>query len=542
MTLIRRQDRVREKFIWGEYYKLKKEKNQKPPETPEQKKGRLAKAKWDYSYFCEYYFDEYCEVENAEYHNEIAHEILHNPKINLFNIIFRGGAKSTHVNLFTPIWLMLFHNQLNFMVLIGETLDKAKQLLGDLQHTFETNERLIEDFGELMSKGGDWKNGEFRTTNGSFFKALSIQQNIRGLRNFQYRPDYISVDDVEDRKKAKNQLLTLEKVDRLLGAVKGAFGKKRQRFIISNNFIHKKGILAHLLQKLKAKKRTKIIWRNAYVTPVESNKYLKSLVEDERVNITYKAPGAEDYTSTWEAMFSMEYWKEEEGEETNYAFIREMLNNPIEEGLIFLTKWFRELATPMNEWGKYEHIVGYGDLSYKRHGDFKAVAIVGLLKGKYYLLDVFVKQTIINEVAEYIYEIEAAKPSDTVIHWYVEGSFAQDGFVKDIDDYGLENYKKIIPIIADKRSKPDKYERIARLANLFQKLLFIFNRLLHDTTHMEEAKDQFTFFSKNSGYFDDLPDAVEGAIAIIDELVAKGEESDEIFSGDYGRSSERDNW
>lgn len=541
MTRIRRKNHRQEKKLWSDFYESQKKQHKEgEKETPELKKARLHKLKWDYNHFCEYYFDEYMDAKNAQYHEEIAYKILENEKINLFTIIHRKGAKSTHVNLFIPVWLQLFHKELFFMVLIGETIDKAKQLLKDLQNTFETNERLIEDFGELMSTGGDWKNGEFKTTNGTFFKAVSLGQNIRGLRNFQYRPDYISVDDVEDRAKAKNQFLVAEKVDRLLGAVKGSFGKKRQRFIICNNFIHKKGIIAHLIQKLKAKKRTKFVWRDAYVNPPENNKYLKALVEDERVDITYKAPGAKDYTSNWPSQFSMEYWKEEEGEDsTNYTFIREMLNNPVEEGLIFLTKWYREIATPMKDWGKFEKIVGYGDLSYKRHGDFKAVAVVGLLKGKYYLLDVFVKQTIINEVAEYIYEIEAAKPSDAVIHWYVEGSFAQDGFVDDIDDYGQENYGYVLDILPDESSKPDKYERVARLANLFQKLLFFFNSLLRDTIHMEEAKDQFTFFAKNSGYPDDLPDAVEGAITKIKELIRKGEESSEIFMGDYGTNQDR---
>lgn len=60
----------------------------------------------------------------------------------------RGHAKSTHMDIFTPLWLMFQTKRLiNFMVVVGKSEDSAIRLLGDIQAELEYNQRIISDFG-----------------------------------------------------------------------------------------------------------------------------------------------------------------------------------------------------------------------------------------------------------------------------------------------------------------------------------------------------------------------------------------------------------
>lgn len=61
----------------------------------------------------------------------------------------RGHAKSTHMDIFVPLWLMFQPKRLiNFMVVVGKSEDSATRLLGDIQAELEHNQRIIADFGK----------------------------------------------------------------------------------------------------------------------------------------------------------------------------------------------------------------------------------------------------------------------------------------------------------------------------------------------------------------------------------------------------------
>ncbi|NJL12444.1 MAG: hypothetical protein HC913_05265 [Microscillaceae bacterium] len=87
----------------------------------------------DYNAYVRYYFPSEVDCDRADYHLEIAYNLRDNEKINLLNVIYRGGAKSTHVNMKVPIWLIFFYDTIDFMILVSDTGDLSKNLLKAIQ-------------------------------------------------------------------------------------------------------------------------------------------------------------------------------------------------------------------------------------------------------------------------------------------------------------------------------------------------------------------------------------------------------------------------
>ncbi len=183
----------------------------------------------------------------AWYHLKSYEELYRKPFITQFRIIFRSGAKSVHSNVGNVLALKQA-GKLKFFLIVGINELRAKLLLADLQVQFESNQRLIKDFGPQISYG-NWADGMFETTDHCYFMALGIDQPFRGLRHYANRIDMASVDDVEDRKVAMNPRIVQERGEKILGDLVPAFGKNSQRMVISNNYITRTGIINYLLKK-----------------------------------------------------------------------------------------------------------------------------------------------------------------------------------------------------------------------------------------------------------------------------------------------------
>lgn len=454
-------------------------------ETKQEKQARLDNLKSNYRVFVRYYFPHYAESECADYHVEIAENLRDNKKINQINVIYRGGAKSTHVNLLIPCWLIFFYQQINLMVLVGENEQKASLLLRDIQSEMQYNQRIIADFESQMQQG-NWSDGEFRIKAGTLFKSLGINQDPRGLRNQQHRIDYISVDDIDTRKKANNQVIVAEQVSKILGALKGGFGRDSQRLVISNNLIHKQGILSNLIEKLKHSPRTKIVWANAI---------------------------DENGLPTWSARYSLEYWAEIKADTPPAEFEREFMNNPIEEGRIFNVEWLQ--YKPM-QYKEYERLICYGDLSYKAQGDYKAFVLVGQLKSseEIHILKTFIRKTTLQEVALWCYELRNKIADNIVIDFYIEANFIQDLMLDTFYEIG-KSQGKILNIRGDYRQKPEKFQRIEAMTLYFHRNLIFINQTEKENKDMRILIEQLLMFEKGSSVHDDAPDALEGAIYLL---------------------------
>lgn len=456
-------------------------------ETKVQKDARIKRLLGNYAKFFEYYFPHYCDdgkTACAPFHVEAANDLDQNDVIDLFCNWHRGAAKSTHCDIGIPIWLML-KGKLHFMLLMGYNVKKTIRLLGDIQSEFQYNQRIIQDFGKLHNHG-EWADGEFRTKKGVLFMAMSILQDPSGIRNTQYRPDYIAFDDFENLKKARNKALVKEAVHNILAGFKEAMHKGKQRCVYAQNRKVKNGILDGLLEAIGSFDTTKII----EVKPTDA-----------------------DGNPTWPARYTATYWADKKKNTTWRVWMCEYWLEPVEDGSIFLQQWIQWKEMPLSTWAEYDVIIGYGDLSYRANSDYKAIKIWGLkvAERQFHLLKSFVRQCDISVAADWVYDFdEICRENEAVINWFIEGNFIQDDFINDFDEEG-EKRGYFIPITADKRNKDNKFARIERTAAFYHRMQVYYNSLEKDNNDMKVAVDHLLAFEHGSGAPDDSPDADEGA-------------------------------
>ena len=470
-------------------------------EKPADKLERIKRLEKDYIKWFEYYFPNYAKKPCAPYHVELADTIIKNKICNVLGEIYRSGAKSVHLGMGIPLYLY-FTKDLFYMMLIGQTDPKAKKLIGKIQAQLKSNTRLINDYGKRFNYG-DWTNGDFTTTDGVKFKAMSIGQSPRGESEEENRPDYILLDDVDTKKRVKNDKLSREAYEWVWEDLKGTFdeGSERQRFIIANNNFHKNCIINLLkkeFQKINEKAKA-------------AKRKLKHFI------ITAKA--VKDLTSfepTWPQKTDAKYWREKYEETPYRSFMREYMHVHIQDGEMFKpeqVQWKRRL-----EWDKYDAMCFYGDLSYKDAGDYKAMILVGKAMREFHVLAAFVRQTSRTKVAKWLYDfVEKHDFLKQNCRYKIEGLFAQDEFVNDFDTEGDER-GWYVPVVADKKSKDGKFERIETMTDYFERGNVFFNDEFKESIDFDMLLEQLYAFEKGSGANDDGPDAMQSAIVEVNKI------------------------
>ena len=448
-------------------------------ESEADKQARIAKAKKDYGYFVEYYFPQYAKSKCGKFQIDAAKEVAKNKKLRGLFEWARGHAKSTHFDLMIPLWLKI-KGELNVMILVGKSEDNAKTLLGDLQAELQYNQRYINDFGEQTSLGS-WEDGKFITKDGKAFFALGRGQSPRGLRYRDHRPDYIVVDDLDDDELVQNEHRVNKMLDWILEALFNTMDMGRGRFIMVGNRISKNSVLANFAKVA-----------GIYHTVVNAL--------DEKGNPTWKEKYTkEDIAQVIETIGARRAQKE-------------FFNNPITDGSVFKIKdiRYKEIEPIRN----YKYLVSYTDPSFKSgaKSDYKATILMGKNKtGEYHVLKAFVAQTTVRDMVRWHYQMQEEFGKDAPIHYYMESNFIQDLLFDEFTQMGNETGLHI-PIKGDSRNKPDKFQRIESLQPMFERGLIFLNEAEQESAGMKKLVEQMMLFEKGSRSHDDAPDALEGAV------------------------------
>jgi len=470
-------------------------------ERPADKVKRIKLLEQNYTEWFEWYFPMYAKSPCADFHKEMADLIIDNLVIDLLAEIYRSGAKSVHLDMGTPLYLYV-KNDLRFMLLIGQTADKGKKLIGDIQAQLQHNQRLINDYGRRY-KYGDWSDGDFTTIDGAKFVSSGFRQSVRGLREASERPDYIVVDDVDTKEMCNNDKRARRAYEWVWEDLKGTFdeGGKRRRFIVANNNFHKNTIINQLKQE----------FQRINQKAQEAKKPIRHHI------ITVKAvKDLSTFEPAWPAKTSADYWRDK-FENTPYrSFMREYMHVHIQEGEVFKPEqiqWKERLPFDM-----YDGLVFYGDLSYKDAGDFKALILVGKTGREFHVLAAYVRQTSRSNVAKWLYDwVSDNTALNYNIRYKIEGLFAQDEFVNDFDIEG-DDRGWYVPVTADKKSKDGKFDRIESMAGYFERGNIWMNEEYRGSTDFQNLIDQLLAFEKGSGANDDAPDAMQSAIAEVNQI------------------------
>ena len=95
-----------------------------------------------------------------------------------------------------------------------------------------------------------------------------------------------------------------------------------------------------------------------------------------------------------------------------------------------------------------------------------------------------------------------------------------------------------LPIMPDKRKKPEKIQRIEAVSPLWERGFIFYNEALRDSPDMQVGIDQTLALERGSRVHDDAPDADEGAIWILQKDTRA-----QIYKPRFGhRSAPRSLW
>ena len=462
-------------------------------ETAVQKEQRIRRLQKDYAVFCEYYFPHFLQlrdkvtgevirtIHNAPFHNAAANKVKNTPNLKAVFKWPRGHAKSTHMDIFTPLWLMFQPKRLiNFMVVVGKSEDSANRLLGDIQAELQYNKRIIADFGKQMSMG-DWTEGEFTTKDGVHFLACGRGQSPRGLRKREARPDYIVIDDLDDDELCRNPRRVREMTDWVKEALFGALDVGRGRFIMVGNLISKTSVLADICKT-----------KGVHVSEVKA--------VDGEGNPTWREKWTKEEARTYAEFVGYRAWE------------KEMMHNPIIEGTVFKQEWIKYAKRPA--WWEFDEFVLYIDPSWKskKTNDTKAAKLWGKCRGQLWHLRAFVRKASVAELVRWCYDLyEWSLEIGLPIRFMMEASFMQDII---LDDFTIEGTQRgyQLPITGDKRKKPDKFQRVEAISPLWERGFVFYDLSQKDDPDMQAGIAQTLAFEKGMSGNDDAPDADEGAI------------------------------
>ena len=460
-------------------------------ETEAQRLQRLRHLRSDYAAFVDYYFPHWTinpetgkSTPCAPFHIDAANKILKNRNLKAGFMWHRGAAKSTNMDVFIPMWLMIQeHREINVMVLVGKSEDNAKTLLGDIQAELQYNQRYIADFGQQFNNG-HWEDGEFVTTSEVAFFARGRGQSPRGLRYRSHRPDYVVIDDLDDDELVESPARVSKLFDWVRSALFGTLDGGRGRFFMVGNLIAKNSVLAKWCEI-----------KTVHVT---------------RVNI-YDRKGEISWGTKW----TPQEVRDIEAVVGYRAFQKEYMNNPIIEGAVFRNEWIKWGKRPA--WSKFSEIVLYIDPSFKgsTKNDYKAAKLWGKVGTMLYHLRAFVRQCSVAEMVRWCYDLyEWSRDQGIAIRWYMEANFMQDTILDEFRREGeLRGYQ--LPITGDKRKKPDKFQRVEAVSPLWERGFVVYDETQRDDPDMLAGIDQTLAFEKGMRGHDDAPDADEGAIWIL---------------------------
>lgn len=134
-----------------------------------------------------------------------------------------------------------------FVLKIGETATHAETQLMNCRKEFEFNNKIITLFGAL--KGNDkWSEEMFVLANGFIMAATGRGGQVRGRNVNSIRPDFIHLDDVEDKESVSTAEQRKKTLDWFMGDVLPALGELNtdSTILLNGTLLHNEALLVML--------------------------------------------------------------------------------------------------------------------------------------------------------------------------------------------------------------------------------------------------------------------------------------------------------
>ncbi len=425
-----------------------------------------------------YYFPHYCTCPPAAFHRRATKRVVQHPEWYEVRAWSRELAKSTRTML-DVLYLSLTGQKKN-IIMCSNSLDNAVRLLTPYRAELEANARIMQDYGAQV-RAGSWAEDEFITTSGVAYRGIGAGQSPRGTRNGAQRPDVILIDDIDTDTDCLNPDMVEKKwrwIERALLPTRSVSGSTL--IIFCGNIIAEDCIIHRAIEYADHADIINIRDSSGHSTWAEKN------TEADINRILSKI----SYISAQGEYF----------------------NNPITQGRVFGALTY----APVPPMSTYDALCCYTDPSFRdtKKNDYKATVLVGRKGDKFYVIRAYVEQTSISRMIDWHYDIAEVVGSRSC-YYYMEANFMQDTLLKEFYERGARR-GTVITIQGDTRKKDNKFTRIeSALEPLVRTSRLIFNIDQKDTQGMKTMDDQFSALSPRSRAHDDAPDAVEGAVYIL---------------------------
>ena len=167
--------------------------------------------------FARTYFPDYVPAEFSRFHKEWE-KIRHLTNEPVLLEAFRGSGKSTFFTLLDPVHEIAYGKR-NFMIFSSYNEEKSAVFTGRILLELLYNPRLKHDFGDFFPPGKHPAIRRFTVpVPGSGGKkvgvrAVSIGQDPRGFVHGPNRPDYVRMDDIQSRQRARSRKFVRATID-----------------------------------------------------------------------------------------------------------------------------------------------------------------------------------------------------------------------------------------------------------------------------------------------------------------------------------------
>jgi len=456
-------------------------------------------------------FPNYAKSRFAKWQIMIILLIIRHPEFYAVISWSRELAKSTIVMMIV-FYLTLTDRKRNVLI-VSNSYDNAERLLAPYKANFEGNKRIEFYYGK--QKGIMWTNGEFITKKGTAFRALGAGQSPRGTRVDNIRPDVIIPDDFDTDEDCRNPDIIDKKWQWWEQAL--YFTRSISEPLLTiwvGNIIAKDCCIVRAGNKALELAGQKLgIWH---------------IINLRMVNIGKPHP-QNDFlygTSVWLDKNSEEQIDIVQAQVSAAAVQKECYNNPVSEGETFKEVTWAQVP-PLKA---FPFLVCYSDPAPSNNtktkaNSYKASFLIGILKGKLYIITGYLDRVTNSEFVEWYYYIDKYVNERNQVYNYIENNKLQDPFYEQVFiplfAQARQKHNKIINISPDGRKKPDKFARIeGNLEPLNRQGNLILNEAEKGNPHMQRLEEQFLMVNPRLSAPADGVDCIEGGFFIANQKMS----------------------
>lgn len=145
--------------------------------------------------------------------------------------MFREGGKSTLSEEFLLLEACL--GNFGYCIILGETYTKACQRLEAIKFEAVKNMKLLALFGKIRVSGNVWNENQIELMNGVMIEAHGWEEEIRGFKWHDLRPDRAYLDDIENAARVKDTAAVDASIRKLYLEIMPAMDKEKGKIRVT---------------------------------------------------------------------------------------------------------------------------------------------------------------------------------------------------------------------------------------------------------------------------------------------------------------------